>query len=132
MIKFVCHLCVYILNFKVSFVGLWYYLYLTMSEIEIPFCLKLLYLNVTILPIVITLMVVCYVILYQIIIIKNIEKRKKSIQSLLVSFPPWFSIYNVLLWIIILCHILYHASDKCCIMWHCIRWNCNISHIFFV
>ena len=37
------------------------------SEIEIPLCLKLLYLNVTILPIVSTLMVVCYVILYQIV-----------------------------------------------------------------
>ena len=49
-----------------------------MSEIEISFCLKLLYFNVTILPIVITLMVVCYVILYQIIIIKNIEKRKRK------------------------------------------------------
>jgi len=48
-----------------------------MSEIEIPFCLKLLYLNVTILPIVITLMVVCYVILYQ-IIIKTKTKRKKK------------------------------------------------------
>jgi hypothetical protein len=74
MIKFFCHLCVYIWNFKGSFVGLRHYLYLKISEIEISFCLKLLYLNVTILPIVITLMVVCYVILYQIII----KKKKVS------------------------------------------------------
>jgi 4-hydroxybenzoate polyprenyltransferase len=42
----------------------------------------LLYLNVTILPIVITLMVVCYVIIYQIIIIKKekTERKKKAIK----------------------------------------------------
>ena len=52
-----------------------------MSELEIPFCLKLLYLNVTILPIAITLMVVCYVILYQIIIIKKKKKKKKKVSK---------------------------------------------------
>jgi hypothetical protein len=78
MTKFFCHLFVYIWNFKVSVVGLLHYLYLKISEIEIPLCLKLLYLNVTILPIVITLMVVCYVILYQIIILEGKKKEKKK------------------------------------------------------
>ena len=50
--------------------------------------------------------------------LKQYIHYKKNIQALLVSFPPSLSIYiyNVVLCIIILCHIFYHVSDKDSIM----------------
>ena len=123
-------LCTYWI-FKLLFLSGCYINFILICFIFELFFFKLIYLNVTIIPIVNTLMVVFYIILYQII---EKKKDKKKYPCVVSSFPPSLCIYiyNVLLCIIILCHIFYHVSNKGCIMRNCQRWNFNIYHIFFI